>query len=168
MGTTSREIRRIKNVFIDDCKFDNMVVILNRITLADNVIDRMKTLLKETKKHNLEYGFDICRKNDNLIMRNECHGTICSIELPRGCELDEKLVGDYHTHPRGTSLLSSSDMHVACKLDFSCIGSRYKKHENIICHVKRPNVNVSDCREDAIEKGADIMADKYFKKINIL
>ena len=56
---------------------------LNSIILSDDITDRMKVLLKETKNHRLEYGFDICKKNNDLIMRNESHGTLCSLELPQ-------------------------------------------------------------------------------------
>lgn len=141
---------------------------LNSITLPDNITNRMKVLLKETKNNRLEYGFDICGKNNNLIMRNECHGTLCSIELPRGCNTDEKLVGDYHTHPRGTSLLSNSDMHIACRLNFSCIGSSHKKQDRILCHIRKSDVNVTDCREDSFRQDPDNnISDKYFRQIDI-
>jgi hypothetical protein len=141
---------------------------LNSITLPDNITNRMKVLLKETKNNRLEYGFDICGKNNNLIMRNECHGTLCSIELPRGCNTDEKLVGDYHTHPRGTSLLSNSDMHIACRLNFSCIGSSHKKQDRILCHIRKSDVNITDCREDSFSRTPDNnISDKYFRQIDI-
>lgn len=141
---------------------------LNSITLPDNITNRMRVLLKETKNNRLEYGFDICKKNNNLIMRNECHGTLCSIELPQGCNADEKLVGDYHTHPRGTSLMSNSDMHIACKLDFSCIGSSHKKQDRILCHIRKSDVNVTVCREDSFRQGPDnSISDKYFRQIDI-
>ena len=142
---------------------------LNSIILTDNIKNRMKMLLKETKNNRLEYGFDICEKNKNLIMRNECHGTLCSIELPRGCNPDEKLVGDYHTHPRGTSLLSDSDMHIACKLDFSCIGSSHKKKDRILCHIRKPGTNLTDCQEDSFRQGSDnSISDKYFRQIDVI
>ena len=141
---------------------------LNSIILSDDITDRMKVLLKETKNHRLEYGFDICKKNNDLIMRNECHGTLCSLELPQGCNTDEKLVGDYHTHPRGDSLMSNSDAHVACRLDFSCVGSIPKKHYRISCHIKKPNINIANCREEVLEEGVDVIYNKYFRQINIL
>lgn len=142
---------------------------LSFIALPDNITSRMKALLKETKNNRLEYGFDICQKDNNLIMRNECHGTLCSIELPQGCNADEKLIGDYHTHPRGTSLLSNSDMHIACRLDFSCIGSSHKKKDRILCHIRKPKVNVTDCREDSLIRGEDDnISDKYFRQIYII
>ena len=139
-----------------------------KVTLPDNITNRMKTLLKETKNNRLEYGFDICKKNNNLMMRNECHGTLCSIQLPQGCNADEKLVGDYHTHPRGTSLMSNSDMHIACRLDFSCIGSSHKKHDRILCHIRRHDTNVTDCREDSLRQGADSISDKYFRQEDVI
>ena len=44
----------------------------------------MKALLEETKNYRLEYGFDVCcGKNNDLIIRNECRGTLCSINLPQ-------------------------------------------------------------------------------------
>ena len=146
----------------------NMTSKLNSIVLPDSITNRMKALLKDTRNHRLEYGFDICRKNNDLIMRNECHGTLCSVELPQGCNTDEILTGDYHSHPRGDSLMSNSDMHVACRLDFSCIGSSPKKHDRILCHIRKPNTNITDCREDVLRKGADNIYDKYFRQINIL
>lgn len=142
---------------------------LNSIILPDDIINRMKVLLKETKINRLEYGFDICQKNNNLTMRNECHGTLCSIELPQGCDADEKLVGDYHTHPRGTSLLSNSDMHVACRLNFSCVGSSQKKKDRILCHIRKSDVNITDCREDSFRQGSgNSTSDKYFRQIDMI
>lgn len=142
---------------------------LNSIILPDNIINRMKVLLEETKSNRLEHGFDMCQKDNNLTMRNECHGTLCSIELPQGCNTDEKLAGDYHTHPRGTSLLSNSDMYIACRLDFSCIGSSPKKKDRILCHIRKSNINVTDCREDSFRQDSDnSISDKYFRQIDMI
>lgn len=94
---------------------------LNHITLPDNIIGEMKSLIRQTRRNDLEYGFDICEKisktvrSDDLIIRNECQGTSCDIKLPKGCPKDEKLVGVYHTHPGGTGIMSPSDAFNACK-----------------------------------------------------
>ena len=149
---------------------------LNSITLSDNITNKMKKLLKDTKNHRLEYGFDICRKNNDLKMRNECNGTLCSIELPKGCDTDEKLIGDYHTHPRGKSVMSDSDMHVACRLDFSCIGSSFSGNDRILCFIRKPGTNSSDCKRDALSmldteekflSNFNKISDKYFTKIDL-
>ena len=151
---------------------------LNSIILPDNLTNKMKVLLEETKISRLEHGFDVCSKNNDLIIRNVCRGTICSIELPQGCETDERLVGDYHTHPRGPSIMSDSDMHVACKLDFSCIGSSFFGRDRIKCLVRKSDTNSIDCQKDVIpEVKTDTrrfisnykrLRDTYFRQIDIL
>lgn len=151
---------------------------LNSIILPDNITNRMKDLLGETKNIRLEHGFDICNKNNDLVIRNECRGTLCSINLPRRCEIEERLVGDYHTHPRGTILMSQTDMYDACSLDFSCIGSSYLGQDRIRCLVRKPDNNKIDCQEDVIPKeNADTqkfllnytrLSEKYFGQIDIL
>lgn len=151
---------------------------LNSIILPNNITNRMKELLRETKNIRLEHGFDVCSKNDDLILRGECRGTLCSLDLPQRCEIEERLVGDYHTHPRGTSLMSQTDMYDACGLDFSCIGSSYFEQDRIKCYVRKTDTNRTDCQEDVIPKEkADTqtfllnynrLSDKYFRQIDII
>ena len=151
---------------------------LNSIILQNNIINKMKALLEETKNYRLEYGFDVCGKNNDLIIRNECRGTLCSINLPQLCEAEERLVGNFHTHPRGPSIMSDTDMYDACGLDFSCIGSSFFDQDRITCLVKKPDANTIDCQKDVIPEGkADTrrfisnysrLRDKYFRKIDIL
>lgn len=139
-----------------------MHIKLNSVVLQDNIIDRMKILLNQTKNDRLEHGFDVCRKNNNLIIRNECRGTICSLDLPQKCDINEKLVGDYHTHPRGIAKMSDTDMYDACQLDFSCIGSVLQNR--IACYIRYPNINIDKCKEDS---NRDAPSDKYFRQTDI-
>ena len=152
---------------------------LNSIILPNNIINRMKVLLEETKIYRLEYGFDVCGKNNDLIIRNECRGTLCSINLPQQCETGERLIGDYHTHPRpGTGAMSDTDMYDACGLYFSCVGSSYFGQDRITCLIRKPDTNKIDCQKDVLpeDKGDNRkfllnynrLRDKYFRQIDIL
>ena len=156
-----------------------MTIKLNSIILPDNITNKMKALLEKTKNSRLEHGFDVCcDKNNDLVIRNECRGTLCSIDLPQLCEKEERLVGDFHTHPRGPSIMSDTDMYDACGLDFSCVGSSFFGQDRITCLIRKPDVNTIDCQKDVFPEGKtdtrrfisnySRLRGKYFRKIDIL
>lgn len=153
-----------------------MSIKLNSYILSDELIDKMKDRLNETRKNGLELGFNICKTNDTLISKDDCIGTTCQISIQKECSEQEKTpkVGDYHTHPHGPAFMSPTDTWKACGLDFRCVGS--VNSGKINCFVRKKNTSTEDCRNGitgefrgAIQfyRALSYTHETYFDKINI-
>ncbi len=151
---------------------------LNSYTIQDNIIDKMKTILEQTKKDGIEHGFDLCSKDNDLVIRNICEGDKCHIKLVKKCEKGEILAGSYHTHPKGTlGSWSPDDMHGACEEDFSCLGYNWYGKGRIKCIVRKSDTNTEKCKEDIAPGGRyniqsyasryHQLLNKYFKQVYI-
>lgn len=120
----------ILNLRIIPQKFDRikakkiMTIKLNSFELHDNVINKMKDLLIESNKRNIELGFGFCKpQNRNIIVdRGSCVGTACEVEIKELCKIRESIAGTYHTHPGAKAFLTAADNMTACYEDISCVG----------------------------------------------
>lgn len=126
---------------------DIMSIKIDSITIPDIIINKMKDQLEKTRISGIEHGFNICRDNGNIIDKDECTGTYCQIKMKGECEGNIKKIGDYHTHPRGSNLMSINDLYVACLYDFKCIGS--VRDNEIKCFVKKPISYPKNCLNEA-------------------
>lgn len=137
-----------------------MSVKLNSFVLSDNIIKKMDIQLDKTRDIGIEYGFNLCKDNDNIVVKDECTGTTCEIKIMRECSNQEitPKVGDYHTHPRGTSEMSIMDMKRACLFDFKCIGT--VTDNSIKCFIRKKVKYPEKCSKemDAIIKKRDVLA----------
>lgn len=113
-----------------------MPIRLNSFILPDHIIKKMEDQIDKTRNTKIEHGFNICKYNDHIIDKDECTGSTCEIKIKEKCSNQDitPKVGDYHTHPRGSTKLSLPDMRSACHFDFKCIGSIYN---SIKCFVKK-------------------------------
>ena len=137
-----------------------MSVKLNSFVLSDNIIKKMDIQLDKTRDIGIEHGFNLCKDNDNIIVKDECTGTTCEIKIMRECS-DQEItpkVGDYHTHPRGTPEMSIMDMKRACLFDFKCIGAT--TDNSIKCFIRKKVKYPEKCSKeiDAFIKKRDILA----------
>ncbi len=133
---------------------------VNSFILPDNIIKDMKDKIKDTKKSKIEFGFALCtdinnqansQKNNSKIIKKSkiiekgtsCVGTSCSIKVGK-CNEHQKYIGNYHTHPRGFSTMSITDMVTGCSEDIECIGSA--SFNTIRCFTRK--TNESQCIEE--------------------
>lgn len=112
-----------------------MVTKLNSYVLPENVIEKMRAKIIETKERNIELGFGLCRLKFINVLKtgNECAGDECSIGYVPEC-LTGLYVGGYHTHPKGTTNPSITDLRNAYVNDVECVGS--VKENAIRCFVR--------------------------------
>lgn len=118
----------------------------------------MDIQLDKTRDLGIEHGFNLCKDNDNIIAKDECTGTTCEIKIMQECSNQETTpkVGDYHTHPRGTSEMSIMDMKRACLFDFKCIGA--VTDNSIKCFIRKKYPEKCSEEMDVIIKKRDILA----------
>lgn len=137
-----------------------MSVKLNSFVLSDNIIKKMDIQLNKTRDIGIEHGFNLCKDNDNITVKDECTGTTCEIKIMRECSNQEitPKIGDYHTHPRGTSEMSIMDMKRACLFDIKCIGAA--ANNSIKCFIRKKVKYPEKCSKemDAIIKKRDVLA----------
>jgi hypothetical protein len=116
---------------------NSMTIKLNSFILSDNIIDKMKKDLDETKIENREIGFIFCLNlTDNILIdRGHCKGDGCKIVAHPFCKADEKFVGGYHTHPGNISEPSIPDMVEMYRQKFECIGGG--SDDKIKCYVRK-------------------------------
>lgn len=60
-----------------------------------------------------EMGFTICQGQKGLTRGPVAHGTPTSVNVTVQCPVGSKLLGIFHTHPRGTSRPSATDVRSA-------------------------------------------------------
>ncbi len=112
-----------------------MPIKLNSYTLPDDVVEKMKIKIKETKEKKIELGFGLCRMKyvNTLKPGVECTGDECKIiqmpECPTGL-----YVGGYHTHPSGIAAPSIADLKNAYMNDVECVGA--PEEDAIRCFVR--------------------------------
>ena len=104
---------------------------LNSFILPDNVIQRMKVDIEDTKRLGVEIGFNLCTKDTSNELQDEkyCKGSSCKLTgWSPGCTSKGKHVGIFHTHtivPKksmGESSPSMSDITTAYRYGVMCIG----------------------------------------------
>ncbi len=108
-----------------------MSIKLNSYILPDQVIQKMRSDIEDTKKLGLEIGFNLCTKDTIGELQDEkrCVGSSCSLKgWKPGCESKGKHVGIFHTHPivpkasKGDSSPSMSDLIGAYTYGIMCVG----------------------------------------------
>ena len=121
--------------------------------------DKLKDIIIKSEKEDIEYGLRFC-KNGKITATGMCSGKSCAVELER-CE-NKKLMGSFHTHPRGSpndiyyTNLSEGDISdsVSNNEDFSCIGLVQKKRPIIKCYLPYYGVD-NDIAIDVIKTKED-------------
>lgn len=111
-----------------------MSVKLNSFTLPDNVIQKMKIKIEDSRFAATEVGFNLCAEDGTIHDEHPCIGTECSIYIPKGCTRG-KQVGLFHTHPYTSSEPSISDIANAYHIGINCIGSTEEK--SIKCYTRK-------------------------------
>ena len=164
-----------------------MVTKLNSYILSDNIIDKMKTKIEETREKKIELGFGLCRIKhiDTLKIGKECTGDLCTLKHITTCPVG-LYIGGYHTHPRGTARPSITDLKSAYVNDVECIGSvtenvircfiraghrnpeNEKKIVAILKEVEEPLPKVVSKEEyEKWQNARDETLDKYFKVVEV-
>jgi len=107
---------------------------LNSFILPDNVIQKMKRKVEDSRIKDIEVGFNLCTENGNLHDENPCTGTTCAVDIPKGCAKGRH-VGLFHTHTYTSSEPSIQDIANTYQIGINCIGST--KEKNIKCYVRK-------------------------------
>lgn len=120
-----------------------MTIKLNSYSLPEDVIDKMRLKIEETRQKNIELGFGLCRMKyvNTLKPGDDCSGDECSILPIQECRTGT-YVGGYHTHPSGTAEPSIADLRNAYIHDVECVGSA--KEEDIKCFIRTGHRNPQD------------------------
>lgn len=118
-------------------------------TLPDNVVEKMKELLKI--KTESEAGFTMCaRKTDNIIeVKNVTTEFSEKVRLKTNCPTGFISIGTYHTHPTRSSRASGTDLANTCDHIADCIGSA--EDNKIKCYIKRKDTDNIDCTKNLNE-----------------
>lgn len=100
--------------------------------LPKDIIYTMSNQTKDTKIDGKERGFLICTgaknpkniNDKNTIVKGECIGGTCGIEINDKCPDDKPIKGFFHTHPSGITLPTRDDIEYSTLHDFKflCIG----------------------------------------------
>lgn len=129
-----------------------MIEKIGRYTLTDELKKVIKSKIDYTYKTGKETGFFFGIKNDEILTdKFHCEGTRCRTDLPKGFDkfnVDQDIIGDFHTHPDAPVYLSASDLCNACNLGLSCIGKRSDNIDTMNCFIRKTDRN--DCIDDAI------------------
>lgn len=101
-----------------------MAIRLNNYILTDELKEVMRNKLYETREEKRETGFTLCSKPDNIINARGDHiGDPNKIKIdPEVCNKDERFLGGYHTHPRGDSSPSVTDLSHCGVHKIVCVG----------------------------------------------
>ncbi len=112
-----------------------MITKLNSYALQEDVVEKMKLKIEETRQKKIELGFGLCSMKFVNILKPgiECSGDECSIIRVPGCPTGT-YVGGYHTHPEGPAEPSIADLKTAYVNDVECVGSA--KEDTIRCFVR--------------------------------
>lgn len=108
---------------------------LNSYVLPEDVVEKMKLKIEETRQKKIELGFGLCRMKfvNTLKPGHECIGNECSIvqmpECPTGL-----YIGGFHTHPSGVAEPSIADLKNAYINDVECVGA--PEEDAIRCFVR--------------------------------
>lgn len=112
-----------------------MVTIVNSFILSDDIVNKMKGKIEETREKQIELGFGLCHigKSNIIMPGGDCTGTECSLTEVRGCRVGS-YVGGYHTHPKTGTKPSIADLLAAYDVGVECIGS--VKENDIKCVIR--------------------------------
>ena len=146
-----------------------MVIKLNSYILPENIVDKMKTKIEETREKKIELGFGLCRMRNTNIIRpgKDCTGTECALTQIKECP-SGLYIGGYHTHPRTGTKPSIADLAVAYYDDVGCIGS--VKENDIKCIVRTGPIiqqgkqEINDALENIEELLPAVVSKEEFQK----
>jgi len=77
-------------------------------TILEKFKDDFKRLIDKTLEENVEYGFMICKRDDELIKRGETIGKKRTVYL-KNCGEGEERIASFHTHPLKKPVIPSPD-----------------------------------------------------------
>ena len=109
-----------------------MPIKLGKYTLSDNLIDRMKKTMKDTRRGKKDITFNLYDESGDLIERDYAvtnQGSPTPIIIKEGC------VGNFHTHFTSTSKMSPIDAFFASRINMMIIGGI--RDNKIICYMIR-------------------------------
>lgn len=164
-----------------------MSIKVNSFIFSDKLINKMKNKYRESIELNKEIGFNLCQKtNGDIVDRYQFTGTEYRLDSTRyECPKNEKLVGNFHTHPFSGSDASLADLSNTYVIGTMCIAGR---DTEINCFTRKGEYNEKSHKEiydtyvkyqkplsihrdiESIEKSWDKteeMTHKYFNKIKI-
>ena len=170
------------------------IKIIGQYYFTDREIQKMKEMLKKTKKFNFEFAARISsNKSQPGELKLTCIrlGNESFVEMPNNCGKTRISLGVFHTHVRGTENLSISDLqsHMNSKHKIECVGrdgkiSCYKRkkiknfRENILSDIANAK---NRCGSIWMGESADLIAvsevaaklsaeltEKYFDRIRLL
>lgn len=100
--------------------------------IAGKFFSEMDKAISKTREEGVEYGFALCKGKEGVYITKPERGGRYYIAKMAKCEVGDKEIGDFHTHPRGIDKFSCGDIaHAISKgLDVTCIG--YSKKISII------------------------------------
>lgn len=106
---------------------DKKIKIIGQYYFSDREIQKMKEMLKKTKKFNFEFAARISSsKSQPGELKLTCIrlGNESSVDMPNNCGKTRISLGVFHTHVRGTDNLSISDLqnHANSKHKIECVG----------------------------------------------
>ncbi len=107
---------------------------LNSYSVPDSLLKKMKESVDQSRKKDVEIGFNLCEENCQLHDEKYCIGSQCSVDVPKGCSKG-KHVGMFHTHSNTSSEPSINDIVGAYIIGMQCIGSTEER--SIKCHVRK-------------------------------
>lgn len=121
----------------------DMTIKLNSYSLPEDVVEKMRLKIEETRQKKIELGFGLCRMKyvNTLKSGSECSGNECSVLPIQECQTGT-YVGGYHTHPSGTAEPSIADLRNAYINDVECVGS--VKEDAIRCFIRNGNKKPQD------------------------
>lgn len=94
----------------------------------------MKRKVEDSRIKDIEIGFNLCAENSDLHEENPCTGTVCAVDIPKGCAKGRH-VGLFHTHTYTSSEPSIQDIANAYQIGINCIGSTEEK--DIKCYIRK-------------------------------
>lgn len=103
------------------------IKIIGKYYFTDREIQKMKEMLKNTKKFNFEFAARISSNKSRpgeLKLTCERLGNESSVDIPNNCGKTRISIGVFHTHTRGTDNLSIADLqsHTDSKHKIECVG----------------------------------------------
>lgn len=168
---------------------------LNSFILSDNIIEKMKDKIEETRSKKIETGFSLCterikdvrNKDDNILkIGNDCQGTECRISRPiQRCREKDKYRGLFHTHPSGEIRPSLSDILSMYEDGIGCIGITKDDTKIIRCSARKDKISNEESRREIrksyilfemlpsgitvkdYESEVERLTNKYFREIDI-
>lgn len=106
----------------------------------------IKKIYEDSKRVRKELGFPICKENSTITMGQVYFGKQRSIRV-EGCDVNGSTIGELHTHPYGSSDVSSDDLYVlfANNYEVMCIVGE----DRVSCYQRNRN-EVSDGLREAV------------------